>query len=145
MVPPPALEVAPCGMPFGSRRPFLPATCLRAHHPDHSDVHESTSKRLRLHGSSASLPPGSPRTSTWLPPGRTWLPPRRTPAHSRAFSSSSSAGYVVDTETAYFSNVRAPPIPADTDNTFGIKGTLQYPPAILAHRIEADVTIRVPQ
>jgi len=47
---------------------------------------------------------------------------------------------VIDSDTAYLSNVRALPTPADSADTFGLKGNLQYPPAILVHHVEADIT-----
>ena len=40
---------------------------------------------------------------------------------------------IVDTDTAYLSNIRALPTPEDSASTYGTKGNLQYPPAILAH------------
>ena len=48
---------------------------------------------------------------------------------------------IIDTETAYFSNIRALPTAGDTSGTYGRKGNLQYPPAVLVHHIEADVAM----
>ena len=39
---------------------------------------------------------------------------------------------IVDTDTAYLSNIRALPTPEDSAGTYGTKGNLQYPPAILS-------------
>ena len=47
---------------------------------------------------------------------------------------------IVDTEVAYLSNVRALPTPGDTASTYGTKGNLQYPPAILVHHVAGDIT-----
>jgi hypothetical protein len=46
---------------------------------------------------------------------------------------------IVNSDMAFLSNIRALPTPSDTAGTFGPRGTLQYPPAILAHHIHADV------
>ena len=47
---------------------------------------------------------------------------------------------IVDTATAYLSNIRALPTPGDSASTCGTKGTLQYPPAILVHHVSGDIT-----
>ena len=47
---------------------------------------------------------------------------------------------IVDTETAYLSNIRAFPTPEDSAGTYGTKGNLQYPPAILVHHVSGDIT-----
>ena len=47
---------------------------------------------------------------------------------------------IVDTETAYLSNIRALPTPEDVADTYGTKGNLQYPPSILVHHVAGDVT-----
>ena len=47
---------------------------------------------------------------------------------------------VVDSDTAFLSNVRALPTPSDCADSFGDKGNLQFPPAILVHHIQSDVT-----
>ena len=47
---------------------------------------------------------------------------------------------IVDTETSYLSNIRALPTPEDSASTYGTKGNLQYPPAILVHHVSGDIT-----
>ena len=47
---------------------------------------------------------------------------------------------IVDTEMAYLSDIRAFPTPEDSASTYGTKGNLQYPPAILVHHVSGDVT-----
>ena len=47
---------------------------------------------------------------------------------------------IVDTDTAYLSNIRALPTPEDVADTYGTKGNLQYPPSILVHHVANDVT-----
>ena len=47
---------------------------------------------------------------------------------------------VIDTDTAYLSNIRALPIPRDSASTYGTKGNLQYTPAILVHHVFGDIT-----
>ena len=48
---------------------------------------------------------------------------------------------IVNSDTAYLSNVRVLPTPSDTAGTCGPKGTLQYPPAILVHHVSADISL----
>ena len=48
---------------------------------------------------------------------------------------------IVDTDTAYLSNIRALPTPEDVADTYGTKGNLQYPPSILVHHVANDITM----
>ena len=124
-------------MPFGGRRPLLPATFSVRR--INRIIPTSIGTRLRpLISSAGSLPPTSSNLNM----------------ASSGKDIASSAMYagtrqslqllvirgIVDTETAYLNNIRALPTPADSADTFGLKGNLKYPPAILVHHIEADVT-----
>ena len=127
-------------MPFGSRRPLLPATCLQAHQPNHSDVHWHEAQTSHILG---RLPP--PRHPSNLNMASSW----KDIASSAMYAGTPQSLQllvirgIVGTETAYLSNIRALPTPADSADTFGLKGNLQHPPAILVHHIEADATTYV--